>query len=90
MRRENKRMQDFLAANGVTAVPKYLAAGSLKGCWRLYNGQQKWSEELRQKLIRLGFAGFDGAEISRFAGNGGLFSVFVRGHDELLAEEVTA
>ncbi len=95
MRPENMRMQNFLKANGIDAVPKYLFTGSLKGSWRLYgtkNGSthdlgdyQKWTPELAQKLTVLGFRGLFGP-LDQTDGNGGVFSVFVRGHNEFLQE----
>lgn len=69
-------MQEFLASKGIQAIPKYLSAGSLKGCWRLSNPATRWSDELANQLNALGFLNFDG--------NGGVFCVFVRGHNELL------
>jgi hypothetical protein len=80
---ENKRMQAFLATHGIKAVPKRIHAGSLKYTWRLYNDHVQWSELLAEKLNTLGFVGFDGKPLGRFSGNGGMFSVFVRGHDEM-------
>jgi len=85
MRPENKQMQEYLKANGITATPKFLHAGSLRGCWRLYDGSQSWNDALREKLTALGFADFDGKPLGKYAGNGGVFSVFVRGHNELAA-----
>ncbi len=95
MREENKRMQTFLKANGIDAVPKYLFKGSLKGSWRLYgtkNGNthdlkdyQKWTPELAQRLTDLGFRGLFGP-LDQNDGNGGVFSIFVRGHNEFLKE----
>ncbi len=93
MRPENKRMQEFLKSNGINAVPKYIATGSLAPSWRLYNritkedrglaSYQKWDMELANKLTALGFRGLHGA-LGNFDGNGGVFSVFVRGHYEFL------
>jgi hypothetical protein len=84
MRPENKRMQEFLKQNGVQAIPKYLATGSLKGCWRLWGKRQPWTDGLRQRLTALGFVDFNGDPLGQYSGNGGLFCVFVRGHNELL------
>ena len=84
MRDENQRMQQWLKAHGIDARVKYISTGSLKGTWRLYNPAVQWSEELGDKLTRLGFSGFDGRPFHRFSGNGGVFSVFVRGHKEML------
>lgn len=94
MRPENKRMQEFLKQNGVNAVPKWISTGSLKRSWRLYgktgkstrntlDNYQRWTPELAQKLTALGFRGLHGP-LDRFDGNGGVFSVFVRGHEEFL------
>lgn len=95
MRPENKRMRDFLLANGIDAIPKWISTGSLKRSWRLYgkNGKntpenrladyQLWTLELAAKLTTLGFRGLHGP-LGRWDGNGGVFSVFVRGHEELV------
>ncbi len=92
MRPENKRMQAFLKANGINAIPKYISTGSLKHSWRLYgpNGDgwhnyQKWTPELVEKLTALGFTGLH-EPLGKFSGNGGIFSVFVKGHYEFLEE----
>jgi hypothetical protein len=84
IRPENQRMQDFLTSNGIDARAKYLAAGSLKRAWRLYNSETKWTQQLADKLNALGFSDFDGKKLGEFSGNGGMFSVFVRGHGEFL------
>jgi len=95
LRAENQRMKKFLAEHGINAVPQYIHTGSLKGCWRLYGLEQdgyghwihqKWfgNYELQDKLKNLGFTDFDRTPLNDFSGNGGVFSVFVRGHDELL------
>lgn len=81
---ENVRMQEFLKANGVEAVPKYFHDGSQRGCWRLYGRGQKYTPELQAKLTSLGFVDFDGSPLGQFSGNGGEFMVFVRGHAEFL------
>src|SRR5437016_13913291 len=86
MRPENKRMQSWLKAHGVTATPKYIREGSMRGCWRLYDKEQPWTHALREKLTSLGLVGFDGQRIAQFAGNAGMLSVFVRGHNEMLDE----
>ena len=79
-------MQEFLDANGIVAAVKYIPDGSLRGTWRLSNSDLQWTEELAAKLTALGFLGWDGEQLGKFAGNGGVFSVFVRGHNELLQE----
>ena len=85
MKPENKRMKEFLMANGFARViPKYLASGSLKRCWRLYDKYQKWSLDIAKRLNDLGFMNFTGKPLDIYDGNGGMFSVFVRGHYELL------
>lgn len=43
--------------------------------------------ELHNKLNQLGFTSFDGRPLDKFSGNGGVFSVFVRGHNEFLQGE---
>jgi len=84
MRPENNRMQEFLAANGIKARAKYTPDGSMKYNWRIYNYQTPWSEELAAKLNGLGFTDFMGKPLGRFSSNGGVLSVAVRGHYELL------
>ena len=86
MRIENKRMQEFLLTHGIKAKVKYIPDGSLKHTWRLYDPLQKWNNPLREKLHNLGFNGLNGP-LSEYEGNGGVFSVFVYGHYELLEEE---
>lgn len=83
-RPENQRMQELLRANGIDATPKYIPDGSMRGCWRIYNHALQWTDELRQKLTALGFVDFDNQPLGQFSDNGGMFSVFVRGHNELL------
>ena len=77
-------MQEFLAANGINAVPKWLPDGSLKHTWRLYNKAVAWTEDLAAKLNGLGFTNWDGKPLGAYDGNGGMFCCFVRGHDEFL------
>ena len=84
MRPENKRMKTFLMQNGIDAMPKYIATGSLKQTWRLYNLKQQWTVGLCKKLNDLGFVGLDNKPLDKYSGNGGLFSIFARGHFELL------
>ena len=84
MRPENKRMTAFLKTNGIEARPKWLRAGSLKQTWRLHNSETPWTLDLAAKLNSLGFTDYDGRPLGQFSGNGGYFSVFVRGHEELL------
>ena len=84
MRPENKRMKAFLERNGIKATPKWLSTGSLKRCWRLYGKGQRWTDSLRLSLHNLGFVDFNNEPLSQYSGNGGMFQVFVRGHEELL------
>ena len=96
MLEHNKKMQEFLKENGINAIPKYIYKGSLKEAWRLYGKTkkgkkvppheqyQKWTPELCEKLNNLGFVGLWGEPLNKFSGNDGLFSVFVRGHNEFL------
>jgi len=95
MKPENKKMQEFLKANGINAVVRYNAKGSMKHTWHLYGPEmrrefnpkwQKWTPELAEKLTNLGFKDFDGGVLGKYSGNGGLFSVSVRGHYEFLGE----
>ena len=98
MRPENKRMKEFLMANGFARViPKYIATGSLKRCWRLTGIQdnnkigwekyQRWTIDIAKRLNDLEFMNFTGKPLDIYDGNGGMFSVFVRGHYELLTGE---
>jgi hypothetical protein len=83
-------MQQWLKRHGIDARVKYLETGSLKRRWRLYNPRVQWTEELAAKLNELGFTDFDGTPLGKYSGNGGVFSVFVKGHDELLDDATTA
>ncbi len=89
MRPENKRMQEFLKQHGIEATPKYISKGSLKHTWRLWNKDIYWTEDIQEKLNSLGFKDFDGQPLRKYSGNGGGFSVFIRGHYELLTKEAT-
>lgn len=96
MRPENQRMKEFLKAHGIDAMPMYIKDGSVKGSWRLYGLKgknpdgspiyQKWWDnfDLQDKLNSLGFTDLWGKKLSNISANGGVFSVFVRGHNELL------
>ena len=84
MRPENIRMKGYLGTHGILATPKYFYTGSLKGCWRLYDRNQDWSADLCQQLTALGFVDYADKPLGQFSGNGGKFSVFVRGHNEFL------
>ena len=86
MNPENIRMMAFLTKHGIKCAVKYIWNGSLRGTWRLYGKDQKWTPELMRKLTDLRFKGFDGRELTEYSGNGGAFSVFVRGHNELLED----
>lgn len=86
MRQENERMRSFLASNGIICTPKYIETGSMKRTWRLYNRNAKWTPGLAEKLNMLGFTDYNHKPLGEFSGNGGMFSVFVRGHYELLDE----
>ncbi len=82
----NARMMQFLAQHGIEAMPKYIKDGSLKHSWRLYNLDRKWSQELADELNAIGFTNIFGEPLGIYSGNGGLFSVFVKGHYELLKD----
>ncbi len=81
MRPESQRMKTWLKNHGIIAQPKYIRKGSMKGTWRLYNLNTTWTEELANKLNGLGFNDFDHKPLGKYSGNGGRFSVFVRGHE---------
>ena len=78
MLKHNREMQSFLRSHQIEAIPKRIDKGSLRGTWRLYNFNIKWSLELAKKLNDLGFTDFDGKPLGQFSGNGGVFQVFVR------------
>lgn len=84
MRPENKRMQEWLLERGIDAKVKWIVDGSLKRSWRLYGKGQKWTKELADKLNELGFVNLWKEPLDIYSGNGGEFSVFVKGHEELL------
>ena len=86
VRPENIRMIEFLVKHGIKCQVKYIWNGSLRGTWRLYGKGQAWTPELMRKLTDLRFKGFDGRQLDEYSGNGGAFSVFVRGHNELLED----
>ena len=77
-------MAEWLRAQGVKAKVRYIWHGSLKTCWSLYDADQRWTPELADKLNGLGFRDFDGLPLRQHSGNGGLFSVFVTGHAEMI------
>ena len=85
LRLENKLMQDFLKANGITCTVRYHRDGSMRGSWYLYDSNQKWTPELRDKIVSLGFTASYG-ELNQHSGNGGTFSVCVYGHREILEQ----
>ena len=85
----NKKMKEFLQANGIICEPHYIPDGSMRGTWRLTgradrraklfdDRYQKWTPELEIKLDGLGFKDFDGKPLNQYSGNGGFFSIFVR------------
>ena len=74
----NKAMQDKLAQYGIKCRAKRIDKGSLKGSWRLYNPEIKWSQELADRFNSLGFMDFDGKPLGIYSGNGGYFAIFVR------------
>ncbi len=93
MRPENKRMTEFLNQNGIEAKVKYIFTGSLKHTWRIYNPDIKWTVAIAEKLESLGFRSYSGGKFHRYEingkiisceGNGGILSIFARGHEELL------
>lgn len=90
MRPENKKMVEFLKANGIVASARYNRDGSMRGTWHLWNCAVQWSEELAVKLNLLGFTNSTfGCPLGKYEGNGGMFSVSVRGHNEFV-EQATA
>lgn len=76
MLERNRRMKEYLRIHGIEATPKYIETGSLKGTWRFYNKQTKWTIELGHKFEEIGFLDFDGRQFQPFAGNGGLLMIF--------------
>ena len=86
MRPENQKMVEFLKANGIVATVKYCRSGSMRGCWYLWSKTLKYDDAMREKLTALGFRDFDNRPLSQYSGNGGMFSLQVRGHGEFVAE----
>ncbi len=84
MRPENQRMTEFLRGHGIHCRVHFETKGSMKWTWRLYNPNVKWTMDLAHKLESLGFKDFDNRPFNQFSGNGGSFSVSVRGHNELV------
>jgi hypothetical protein len=76
-------MQEFLARNGIKATAKRFHDGSMRNTWRLYDHATKWTIELADKLNSLGFTWIDGRPLEQSMGNGGVFSISVRGLDDL-------
>ena len=76
----NQAMKDFLHDNGIECRAKLILKGSLKGIWRLYQPNVDFynNAELQRKLTNLQFKDFDGKEIDKFSGHGGLFAVLLR------------
>ena len=91
MRNENKRMSGFLAGNGLPGVTaKRIRDGSLRDTWRLTIRSNEpgklfemWTVQDAATLNLLGFRWIDGSPLTWHSGNGGLWQVFVRGHDEM-------
>ncbi len=83
MLEHNRKMQAFLASHGIEVLPKYIPDGSLKGTWRLYNKSVKWSIFLANILNSIGFRDYNGKPLGIYSGNGGIFCIFVRGHEEM-------
>jgi hypothetical protein len=82
MRQENQKMKAFLKEHGIDAMPKYIRHGTLAPSWRIYNYSITWTEELATRFTELGFTGLHGP-IGKYEGNGGVLSVFLRGHFDL-------
>ena len=81
-RKENLRMQKFLAGKGFRVRVKRIHDGSMKGVWRIYGPGQQWTEGLAEVLNKLGFANFDGTPLGIFSASGD-FQIFVRGFNEM-------
>ena len=87
LRLENKLMQEFLAANGITAQARYNRTGSMRGTWHFWNMELDWSDDLRIKLNSLGFVDSTfRCPLTTYSNNGGTFSVSVVGHHEILEQ----
>lgn len=87
MRAQNRRMIDFLKANGIKARATYVDKGSMKGTWTIRNGVDEWSDGLRKQFTDLGFSDWDGHALRDFSSNGPVgfgFFICVRGHNELV------
>jgi hypothetical protein len=83
----NKKIKNYLAENGIIATPMLIKRGSMQGCIRIYQKTReftndcnfsRWTQDLVNKLTKLGFRDFDGQPLTLFSGNGGLFCIFAR------------
>lgn len=84
-RLENKRMEAFISDILPGAAVKFTWSGSIKGCWRVYKSNAKWTEELIAAFTEKGFSDFDGQPLRAYSNNGvSWVSVWLRGHYELL------
>jgi len=84
MLQHNKKIQELFKKHGLKIKAKYIKAGSLRGCWRIYNLSINWNNDIAKKINRMGFVDFDRKPLGIFSGNGGVLSIFIRGHEELL------
>ena len=83
-RPENARMEAFLLHLGIPAQARYAAKGSMKGTWQIWSMKFQWSDEVRVRLIELGFTNAWHEPLSVHSNNGGYFEITVRGHNEFL------
>ncbi len=82
-RPENKRMETFLAENGIKAKATYWWKGSMKRTWTIQSRTEKWTDELLNKFTALGFRNWDGQALKFLANSGDDLYLCVTGHLEM-------
>jgi len=74
----NREMKIFLESHGLKLMPKRFDTGSMRGTWRLYNLNLKYTPEIQEKLTGLGFTDWDGSSLDRHSSNGDIVSLCVQ------------
>jgi len=77
MNTNTKAVHQHLLANNIKCNVKYIAKGSMKNTYRLWNRDRGWNVELANQLNSLGFRGFDHQSLHEFSSNGSQMCVFV-------------
>lgn len=75
--------ENITKITGVKVNAKYIATGSLKGCFHVYSQDKSvrfWgNEKVINALNNAGYRDFDNKEFTNTSGNGGDFSILVTG-----------